>query len=342
MIGRVVGSYKIVDKVGTGGMGTVFRAVDQMLDREVAIKAIRPELASEAEAVERFRAEAKMLARVNHTAIATIYSFFAEGDELFLAMEFVRGQPLSQVLRDGGAMPWDVALALLAPALAGIEEAHRAGIVHRDLKPDNLMITDGGGIKVMDFGIARMVGGTRLTKTGLLVGTLRYMAPEQIRGEEVDRRTDIYSLGAVLYEMLTGRVPFDGSSDYAVLKAQVEEQPQPPSVEISGLPEWLDTAVLRALAKKPEERFQTVAEMQSFLAHRGGATAELPTARLGIAELPTRDLHAAPEGAATPPPLAKSGPAKAPQATSYRDVVLPRPRSWALVAAATVVVAAGS
>jgi serine/threonine protein kinase len=294
MIGRVIGNYRVVEKVGEGGMGAVYRAVDLMLERDVAIKAIRPELASEADVVERFRAEARMLARVSHTSIATIYAFFAEGNELFLAMEFVRGESLSQRLHQGGPLPWERAVPLFAVALEGIEQAHRAGIVHRDLKPDNLMITETGAVKVMDFGIARLVGSGRLTRTGLVIGTLRYMAPEQIRGQEADRRTDIYALGTVLYEMVTGRVPFDGNSDYLVLKAQIESHPAPPSSLQPGLPTWLDEAILKALAKDPADRFQTVEELRAYLLAQGfavvaggGASPTSATMVLSIADQPT-------------------------------------------------------
>src|SRR5262245_12847785 len=187
MIGRVVGNYQIAERIGEGGMGTVWRAVDLMLEREVAVKAIRADLAREPQIVERFRSEARTVARVNHPAIATIYSFFQDGEEWFIAMELVRGRSLAEVIRNEGALSWQHAVALLAAALEGIEQIHRLGIVHRDFKPDNLMLTETGGIKVMDFGIARVAGSGHLTRTGLLVGTLRYMAPEQIRGEEVDR-----------------------------------------------------------------------------------------------------------------------------------------------------------
>jgi serine/threonine protein kinase len=277
MIERVLAnSYRIVEKVGEGGMGAVYRAVDLMLERDVAIKAIRPELAREPEMVERFRTEARTLARVSHPAIATIYSFFEDGGDLFLAMEYVPGRSLSKILEAEGALPWDRAVRLLASALDGIAEAHRAGIVHRDLKPDNLMITETGSVKVTDFGIARMTGSGHLTRTGLMVGTLRYMAPEQIQGEEADIRSDIYSLGGVLYQMLTGRPAFDGKSDYAILKAQIEEMPPPPSTAAPGpgIPGWLDRAVLRALAKKPADRFQSVEEMRRFLDTRGASEAE--------------------------------------------------------------------
>lgn len=274
MVGRVVGNFRILEKIGEGGMGAVYRANDEMLDREVAIKAIRPELAREPQIVERFRAEARILARVNHPAIATIYTFFHEGGELFLAMEYVDGRTLAEVIADHGAMPWPQAVRLLSTALEGIAQAHRAGIIHRDLKPDNLMLTEAGTLKVMDFGIARMAGSSHLTQTGLLVGTLRYVAPEQIRGEEVDQRTDIYALGAVLFQMLTGRVPFEGPTDFAILKAQLEDAPVPPSSLVPGLPGWLDQAVLKALEKDPAARFQTVDEMRSFLGRQdAGATA---------------------------------------------------------------------
>lgn len=332
MIDRVLGnSYRIVEKVGEGGMGAVYRAVDLMLERDVAIKAIRPELAREAEIVERFRSEARTLARVSHPAIATIYSFFEDGGELFLAMEFVRGQSLARVLETEGALPWDRAVRVLSSALEGIAEAHRAGIIHRDLKPDNLMITEAGTVKVMDFGIARVTGSGHLTRTGLLVGTLRYMAPEQIQGEEADHRSDIYALGAVLYQMLTGRPPFQGKSDYAILKAQMEEMPPPPGTIVPNLPGWLDQAVLRALAKRPAERFQGVDEMRRFLLARGGTLTGGDSTRVSgtrperIEELPT--IVTPPRAAAAPPPpsppsipTAPSAPAPGTDASVYQPV----------------------
>jgi len=291
MLGRVVGNYRIVEKIGEGGMGAVYRAVDEMLDREVAIKAIRPELAREPQIVERFRAEAKLLARVSHPAIATIYSFFYDGGELFLAMEYVVGRTLAEVLADHGAMPWQRAVPLLSTALEGIEQAHRAGIIHRDLKPDNLMLTEAATLKVMDFGIARMTGSSHMTQTGLLIGTLRYVAPEQIRGEEVDQRTDIYSLGAVLYQMLTARVPFDGPTDFAILKAQLDDPPVPPGSLVPGLPGWLDRAVVKALEKQPATRFQTVEELRLYLSRQGTGTLDVrpePTGELPTLVLPPR------------------------------------------------------
>lgn len=303
MLGRVVGNYRIVEKIGEGGMGAVYRAVDEMLEREVAIKAIRPDLAREPQIVERFRAEAKILARVSHPSIAGIYSFFYDGGELFLAMELVRGRTLSEVIEAGGALPWQRAVPLFSTALEGIEQAHRAGIIHRDLKPDNLMLTEAGTLKVMDFGIARMAGSNHLTRTGLLVGTLRYIAPEQIRGEEVDQRTDIYALGTVLYQMITGRVPFDKPTDFAILKAQLDDPPVPPGSLVPDIPGWLDRAVLKALEKDPAARFQTVEEMRLYLNRPG-------TAAPGVRpdeDFPTLVLP--PKANPTPAPAALTSPA---------------------------------
>jgi serine/threonine protein kinase len=357
MIGRVVGNYRVVEKIGEGGMGAVYRAVDLMLERDVALKAIRPELAREPQIVERFRAEARTLARISHPAIANVYAFFYQEDELFLALEYVRGQTLSRVLQTG-AIPWQRAVQLLATAMEGIEQAHRTGIVHRDLKPDNLMLTEAGTLKVMDFGIARVMGSGHLTRTGLLVGTLRYMSPEQIRGEEVDGRTDVYALGAVLYEMLTGRTPFEGTSDWAILRAQIEEIPRPPGEQVPFLPWWLDRAVLRALAKQPAERFQSVEEMRLCLLRQGetqpsGRPQDGPPS---LADLPTRVTPASaarsallsPPGghttAASPPPIPPPPPAAAPPvppvSTSYRPVELGRQgaagRKTVILAAAAV------
>jgi serine/threonine-protein kinase len=329
MIDRIVGNYRIAEKIGEGGMGAVYRAVDLMLEREVALKAIRPELSREPQIVERFRAEARSLARVSHPAIANVYAFFYEEDELFLALELVRGRTLSRVLEAEGAVPWQRAVQLLATAMEGIEQAHRTGIVHRDLKPDNLMLTETGTLKVMDFGIARVIGSGHLTRTGLLVGTLRYMSPEQIRGEEVDGRTDVYALGAVLYEMLTGRTPFEGASDWAILRAQMEDTPRPPGEQVPLLPWWLDRAVLKALAKQPAERFQTVEEMRLCLLRQAETmpSARPATGPASIEDLPT--LVTPPRSAVSTPPPAAAGhttvatPAAAAAAsTSYRPVEL--------------------
>ncbi|HEX4963730.1 MAG TPA: protein kinase [Thermoanaerobaculia bacterium] len=323
MVGRIVGSYRIVEKIGEGGMGAVYRAIDEMLEREVAIKAIRPDLSGEPQIVERFRAEAKILARVNHPAIATIYSFFEDSGDLFIAMEYVRGRRLTDVM---GTLDWQRAVSLLGSALEGIEQAHRAGIVHRDLKPDNLILTPEGTLKVMDFGIARIAGGSaNLTQAGLLVGTLRYIAPEQVRGETVDRRTDVYALGAVLYQMVTGRVPFDAPSDFAVLKAQLEDPPPPPVSLVPGVPAWLNRAILRALEKDPAARFQTVEEMRTFLVRQEEAPVSVASRpETADEDLPTLVLP--PRSTLTGLRTRTPAPLPSPETISPKTVETDRPR----------------
>src|SRR6266571_2664342 len=260
MIGSVVGNYKIVDKLGEGGMGAVFKGVDLMLEREVAIKMLRPELASQANVVERFRSEAVTLAKLNHPNVATLHSFFRQGNDFFMVMEFVRGETLDAVIKRQGAMPCDRAVELFCHALEGIDHAHKMGIVHRDIKPANMMLTELGSIKVMDFGIARVLGTDRMTRAGHLIGTVEYMSPEQVRGEETDARSDIYSLGILLYEMLTGRVPFNSSSEYELMRSHIEEAPKPPGTFAPQIPVIVEQAIMRALAKKPEARQRSANE----------------------------------------------------------------------------------
>ena len=265
MIGQLIGTFRIEQKIGEGGMGAVFRGHDLMLEREVAIKALRPELARQPELVARFRSEAITLAKLNHSHIATLYNFLRHGEDYFMVMEFVRGKTLDETIRHSGAMDIERAVRLFCQALEGIAHAHALGIIHRDIKPANLMLTASDEVKVMDFGIARVLGTARQTKTGRLIGTLEYMSPEQMRGAETDARSDIYSLGILLYEMLTGRVPFQADSDYELMRAQVEQAPLPPREVKGEIPLAVEAAILQALAKDPAARFQSAAEFRSVL-----------------------------------------------------------------------------
>jgi serine/threonine-protein kinase len=276
MIGSVVGNYRIIDKIGEGGMGAVFKGVDLMLEREVAIKMLRPELARQPQVVERFRTEAVTLAKLNHSNVATLHSFFRQGEDFFMVMEFVRGQTLDDVIRAQGAMKCDRAIELFCMALEGIDHAHKMGIVHRDIKPANMMLTDTGSIKVMDFGIARVLGSDRLTKAGHLIGTVEYMSPEQVRGEETDARSDIYSLGILLYEMLTGRVPFNSSSEYELMRCQIEVAPTPPRVHAPHIPLSVEQAIMRSLAKKRDARFQSASAFRLMLMQRNTGAVTTP------------------------------------------------------------------
>jgi len=263
--GRQVGNYRFDEKIGEGGVGEVYRATDLLLDRAVAIKALRTDLAARSEVVERFRAEAQTLAQLNHPNIAILYSLLLEEEELFMVMEFVSGRTFAELLKQEGPMRPDRALPLFFEALDAIGYAHERGFVHRDVKAANVMLDHRGQVKVMDFGIARALGSSRATEHGHLVGTLPYMSPEQIRGDETDARADIYSLGVLLFHLLTGRVPFARRSDYEVMRAHVELDPPPLRHFVPALSPELEAVVMRALSKDPEARFPTTAALREAL-----------------------------------------------------------------------------
>ena len=267
MQGEILGSYSLTHRLGEGAVGEVYRGVDVALEREVAIKALRPELAATPEAVERFRNEARTLAKLNHPNIATLYSFFSEADRLFMVMEYVAGHTLAELLRLHGPIGHGLALPLFCQALSGVSYAHALGVVHRDIKPSNIMLSRSGTVKVMDFGIARVLGKRHLTRTGQPVGTVAYMSPEQVFGEEADPRSDIYSLGVVLYELLSGAPPFAADTEYLVMRSHIEDQPTPLGALVPDVPRGLATTVMRCLEKLPEARFQSVEELRTSLEH---------------------------------------------------------------------------
>src|ERR1051326_5046757 len=262
MMEQIVGNYKIEQKLGEGGMGAVYRGVDMMLEREVAIKFLRPELSAQPQVVERFRSEAVTLAKLNHPNIATLYNFMRQGDSFFMVLEFVRGQTLDHVLQQRGALPAEQAIPLFCQVLDGIQHAHDFGIIHRDIKPANMMLTDKGTLKVLDFGIARILGTARMTRQGNIIGTIEYMSPEQVRGFETDARSDIYSLGMLLYEMQT---------EFDLMKAQLDQYPVPPRQLNPAIPEVVEQAIWRSLQKDPAQRFQSASEFRAFLLNAGFA-----------------------------------------------------------------------
>jgi eukaryotic-like serine/threonine-protein kinase len=253
---KTIGQYEIGELLGEGGIGQVHSAFDTVLQREVAMKSLRPEVLSDANFVERFRAEATSLARLNHPNITTIYSLIPDGKNLYMVMERVRGHTLDEIIKQRNA-PIAVreSLAITAQAADGLAYAHSMGVIHRDIKPSNLMIAENGVLKIMDFGIARVRGSQRLTRSGSIVGTLAYMSPEQLRGEEGDESCDLYSLGIVLYEMLTGTPPFSATSEYELMQAQINQRPDRLIPRVPGLDPQVENALMKALAKKPAQRF---------------------------------------------------------------------------------------
>jgi serine/threonine protein kinase len=297
MIGTTIDQYKILSRIGGGGMGEVYRALDLELQRDVAIKCVRPELADLEEVTKRFRNEARTLAKLSHPNIATVYRFFTSDERLFLVMEYIDGIQFSGRSREGEQLTYRDAISMIRDALHGLGYAHEQGVVHRDIKPGNLMLDQRGMVKVLDFGIAHLIGGTRMTRAGSMVGTPAYMAPEQILGKQVDQRTDLYSLGIVLYELLSGQLPYQGDSEFELLRSHLEKTP-PHLREITNLeiPLKLQQTVERALGKEKEERFQSAVEFDAALAdviesesakgnESRSKTIVLPAPKQGMADL---------------------------------------------------------
>ncbi|MFB6705898.1 protein kinase [Streptomyces sp. NPDC056333] len=279
------GRYQLRDLLGEGGMASVYLAYDSALDRQVAIKTLHTELGREQSFRERFRREAQAVAKLQHTNIVSVFD--TGEDELggalmpYIVMEYVEGEPLGSVLqadiRNYGAMPAEKALKVTGDVLAALDTSHEMGLVHRDIKPGNVMVTKRGVVKVMDFGIARAMqsGVTSMTQTGMVVGTPQYLSPEQALGRGVDARSDLYSVGIMLFQLLTGRIPFDADSPLAIAYAHVQEEPVAPSSINRSITPAMDALVARALKKNPNERFPSAAAMQDEITrvlNAGGRT----------------------------------------------------------------------
>lgn len=306
MTGRVIGNYRIIDKLGEGGMGKVYRAIDVMVEREVAMKAVKSELASKPEALERFRAEATLLAKLNHPAIAQLYTFFRDGDDFYMVMEYAPGQTLERLIQEQGAIPWAKALDIAARVLAGIGHAHRLNILHRDLKPANIIVSPTGEVKVTDFGIAQALGASRTTREGRIIGTLEYIAPERVAGKPADARSDLYSMGIVLFEMLTGTLPFQSDSEFDLMLAQVQHPVPKPRDRIQGLPPEVEEIVLKALEKDPERRYQDAFTFASELRQAQSKHNAAPVAATRSAVAPAPVASAAAPAAQSKSFLSKS------------------------------------
>src|SRR6266480_2686629 len=265
MINTLVdGRYRVLRKLGTGGMANVYLAEDQELGRRVAIKVLDDRHASDDQFVERFRREAKAAAALSHPNIVSIYDRGETDGTYYIAMEYLEGPNLKELVRQG-TPSIRTAITFTREILSALRLAHRRGLVHRDIKPHNILVDAEGRLKVTDFGIARS-GPSQMTEVGSIIGTAQYLSPEQARGAPVDQRSDLYSIGIVLYEMLTGEVPFTGESPVEIAMRHLSDTPRPPSLLRPEIPPDLDMIVLRALAKNPEDRFQTAEEMNADLA----------------------------------------------------------------------------
>ncbi|MFJ5883141.1 protein kinase [Kitasatospora cineracea] len=334
------GRYVLQRMLGQGGMASVHLAHDTVLDRQVAVKTLHTELGREASFKERFRREAQAVARLQHTNIVSV---FDSGEDVapdgtttpYIVMEFVEGRSLKDVLDEQvttlGAMPNEQALKITAAVLAALEASHDQGLVHRDIKPANVMVSTKGVVKVMDFGIARALqsGVTSMTQTGMVVGTPQYLSPEQALGKSVDARSDLYSVGCMLFELLSGQLPFDGDSAFSIAYKHVQETPPAPSTLNRAVTPGIDALVERALRKDPAQRFPTAEamreEVERVLAggQGGGNTPLQASTPLVIGEGP-RSVHAAPSLTNFPP---VSGPQAGPPSVQQPYQPMPGPQT---------------
>jgi eukaryotic-like serine/threonine-protein kinase len=289
------GRYEIIDRLGSGGMSNVYRATDRILERTVAVKVLAEHLSDDERFVARFRREALAVAKLIHPNIVQVYDTGVDEGRHYIVMEYVEGRSGAQILQKQGPLDAEATAEIGIQACAGLDYAHRRGIIHRDVKPGNLMIVGGpvgGGaqltVKLTDFGIARAIEQTRITQVGSVVGTAAYLAPEQVRGEEATPATDVYALGVVLYQFLTGRLPYEGSSLAELAVRQQNEKPLPPSTYNDEVPETLGAAVLRALEGDPSRRYASADELADGL--RLGLQGEDVTLPMTEGATPTRVL----------------------------------------------------
>jgi serine/threonine protein kinase len=268
--------FEIIEEIGQGGMGTVYKAYDSKIREVVALKLLKPEIASDLEVIERFRNEIKLARQVSHRHVCRMYDLGEEWLTIYISMEYVPGEDLKSFIRRSGHLNEAKAVGLAKQIAAGLAEAHRIGVIHRDLKPQNIMIDRDGNAKIMDFGIARSLHTRSVTGTGVIIGTPEYMAPEQAEGRDVDHRVDIYALGAILFEMVTGRVPFEGATPLSIVLKHRSEPPADPQDINAQISAGLSQIILKCLAKAKEDRYASAAEVLDDL---GAVEQGLPVTR---------------------------------------------------------------
>ncbi len=260
------GRYRVDTMIATGGMSAVYRGLDLRLDRPVALKIMESRYAGDQQFLTRFQREARAVARLSNPGLVAVYDQGIEGRHPYLVMELVEGGTLRELLRERGPMPPHAAAAVLAPVLGGLAVAHTAGLVHRDVKPENVLISDNGEVKIADFGLVRAVAEAKITSTSVILGTAAYLSPEQVSTGDADPRSDVYAVGILAYELLTGTTPFTGDSPLAVAYQRMDHEVPAPGTVIAGVPTQFDDLVLRATARDPVGRYANAREMADDLA----------------------------------------------------------------------------
>ncbi|WP_433679556.1 Stk1 family PASTA domain-containing Ser/Thr kinase [Nocardia sp. CA-119907] len=327
MIGQILeGRYRIDAPIARGGMSMVFRGVDTRLDRPVAIKVMDPKFAADPQFLSRFEFEARAVAKLKHPSLVAVYDQGVDGEHPFLIMELVEGGTLRELLRERGPMPPHAVRAVAEPVLAAIGVAHSAGLIHRDIKPENVLISDSGEVKIADFGLVRAVAAAKTTSASVILGTAAYLAPEQVTTGTADSRSDVYSFGILIFELLTGQVPFTGDTSLSVAYQRIENDVPSPSEFIAGIPPEFDELIARATNREPAHRFADANEMAAEL-HSIGVALNLPPYRVPAPQDSAEHLSASYQVAAPNQQQARAMAPPAPQSMQHTKVVTaPRPR----------------
>jgi serine/threonine protein kinase len=273
------GRYQIIEELGKGGMGRVYKVLDKEINETVALKLLKSEISVDKKTIERFRNELKIARKISHKNVCRMYHLGKHDEASFIAMEYVHGEDLRRLIRKVGQLGAGKAISIAKQVCEGLEEAHRLGVIHRDLKPSNIMVDEEGNARIMDFGIARSIDAKGITGAGVMIGTPEYMSPEQVEGKEVDQRSDIYSLGIILYEMVTGSVPFEGDTPFTIGVKHKSEIPKDPKELNKQIPEDLNSVIMRCLEKDKEKRYQSAGEVRSELEN---IEKGIPTAKIDV------------------------------------------------------------